>query len=131
MAGAFFPPRPRKLDPVDASQELQDSLLSFAQSCNSNARLASMIRDWNRTLHVHATDGAGDYALVTSTGTVTITPGAPAASDLALQATGDILTQIFYGELSPNEPYNAGTLRLVGPEADIVRLDFVIAMLWE
>ena len=46
-------------------------------------------------------------------------------------STTDILSQIFYGELSPNEPYNAGTLRIVGAEDDIVRLDFVIAMLWE
>ena len=68
---------------------------------------------------------------MTKDGTVTTQPGAPAAADLALQSTGEILTQIFYGELSPNDPYNAGTLRIQGPESDIVRLDFVIAMLWE
>lgn len=112
-------------------EELQDSLTSFAQSCNDNARLPSMIRDWNRTLSIHATDLGSDFTLVTSQGHVSVAPGAPAAADLALQSTSDILTQIFYGELSPNEPYNAGTLRLLGPEADIVRLDFVIAMLWD
>ena len=48
-----------------------------------------------------------------------------------LEADSEILTQIFYGEVSPNDPYNAGTLRIQGPEDDIVRLDFVIAMLWE
>ena len=113
------------------SEELQDSLASFAQSCNDNARLPSMIRDWNRTLHIHATDIAGDYALVTQGGVVSTSPGAPPTPDLTLQSTSDILTAIFYGELSPNEPYNDGTLRVVGPEADIVRLDFVIAMLWK
>ena len=51
--------------------------------------------------------------------------------DLVLQSSADVLTQIFYGELSPNDPYNDGTLRIQGPEDDIVRLDFVIAMLWE
>ncbi len=112
-------------------EELHDSLQSFAQTCNDNARLSSMIRDWNRTLSVHATDIDSDHTLTTSMGQVSVSPGAPAAPDLALQSTSDILAQIFYGELSPNEPYNAGTLRLLGPEADIVRLDFVIAMLWD
>ena len=112
-------------------EELQDSLQSFAQSCNDNARLPSMIRDWNRTLSVHATDLADDFTLTTNMGQVSVVFGAPAAPDLVIQSTADILTQVFYGELSPNEPYNAGTLRLLGPEADIVRLDFVIAMLWE
>lgn len=112
-------------------EELQDSLQSFAQSCNDNARLSSMIKDWNRTLSVHATDLPDDFTLLTNMGQVSVTPGVPPAPDLVLQSTSDILTQIFYGELSPNEPYNAGTLRLIGPEDDIVRLDFVIAMLWE
>lgn len=112
-------------------EELQDSLQSFAQTCNDNARLSSMIRDWNRTLSVHATDLGDTYTLLTDGGEVSISAGAPAAADLALQSTSDILTQIFYGELSPNEPYNDGMLRLLGAEADIVRLDFVIAMLWE
>lgn len=113
------------------SEELQDSLASFAQSCSDNARLLSMIRDWNRTLHIHAADLGDDHTLRTQGGIVSTSPGAPPAPDLTLQSTSDILAAIFYGELSPNEPYNEGTLRIVGPEDDIVRLDFVIAMLWE
>ena len=113
------------------AEELQDSLNSFAESCNENVRLMAMIKDWNRVMHIHATDLSADAALVTQDGTVTSSPGAPAAADLVLQADSEILTQIFYGELSPNDPYNDGTLRIQGPEDDIVRLDFVIAMLWE
>lgn len=114
-----------------SAEELQDSLQSFAASCNENARLMSMIKDWNRTLHIHATDIGTDATLITKEGTMAMQPGAPVSADLALQSTSDILTEIFYGEVSPNEPYNAGTLRIQGPESDIVRLDFVIAMLWE
>lgn len=114
-----------------SAQELQDSLQSFAQSCNENARLMAMIKDWNRVMHIHATDLGTDATLTTSDGAVTTAPLAPSAADLSLQAESDILTQIFYGELSPNDPYNDGTLRIQGPESDIVRLDFVIAMLWD
>ena len=113
------------------AEELEDSLASFARSCNENQRLMAMIKDWNRTMHIHATDLGADATLVTRDGVVTSAAGAPASADLALQSTGGILTQIFYGELSPNDPYNDGTLRIQGPESDIVRLDFVIAMLWE
>jgi hypothetical protein len=112
-------------------EEFGDSLESFARSCNENARLMAMIKDWNRTMHIHATDLGADATLITQDGVVTAAQGAPASADLALQSTGEILTQIFYGELSPNDPYNEGTLRIQGPESDIVRLDFVIAMLWE
>lgn len=112
------------------AEELQDSLESFAQSCNENSSLMGMIKDWNRTMHIQATDLGADATLVTRDGVVTTANGAPASADLALQSTAEILTQIFYGELSPNDPYNDGTLRIQGPESDIVRLDFVIAMLW-
>ena len=114
-----------------AADDLRDSLESFAESCNENERLMAMIRDWNRILHIHAEDINQDDTLITREGGVTYKAGAPEAADLTIRSSADILTQIFYGELSPNEPYNEGTLRIQGPEDDIVRLDFVIAMLWE
>ena len=116
---------------MTSAEELQDSLESFARSCNENTSLMGMIKDWNRTMHIRATDLGTDATLVTRDGEVTTATGAPTSADLALQSTADILTQIFYGEVSPNTPYNEGTLRIQGPEADIVRLDFVIAMLWD
>ena len=114
-----------------SAEELLESLESFAQSCNANTRLMAMIKDWNRVMHIHATDLGTDASLITRDGVVTTEASAPASADLALQATSEILAQIFYGELSPNDPYNDGTLRIQGPESDIVRLDFVIAMLWD
>ncbi len=113
------------------AEELTDSLRSFAESCNENAKLMAMIKDWNRVMHIRATDLGAEAGLTTSSGVVTALPGAPPSPNLVLEADSEILTSIFYGELSPNDPYNAGTLRIQGPEEDIVRLDFVIAMLWE
>jgi putative sterol carrier protein len=114
-----------------AADDLRDSLETFAESCNENERLMAMIRDWNRVLHIQATDIGQDDTLITLDGSVSHQAGAPEGADLTIRASAEILTQIFYGELSPNEPYNEGTLRIQGPEDDIVRLDFVIAMLWE
>ena len=111
--------------------ELKDSLDSFAESCNANERLMAMIKDWNRVLDIYASDLDEHQTLITSGGAVSVEAGAPALSDMVVKATSEILTEVFYGETSPNEPYNDGTLRIEGVEEDIVRLDFVIAMLWE
>jgi putative sterol carrier protein len=116
---------------MTAAEELADSLRSFAQSCGENERLTLMIRDWNRVWHIHADDLGLDHQLVAQGGKVTTETGTPPNADMTIRATAEILTQVFYGELSPNEPYNDGTLRIQGAEEDIVRLDFVIAMLWE
>jgi putative sterol carrier protein len=116
---------------MSTAAEVQGSLESFAESCNANERLGAMIRDWNRVLHIQATDAAADLTLITESGKVTVATGAPPVAHLTIQSTAEILASVFYGELSPNEPYNEGTLRIQGPEDDIVRLDFVIAMLWE
>ncbi len=116
---------------MTSAEELYDSLDSFARACNENERLMAMIKDWNRTMHIHASDLGAEATLQTLGGVVTAAAGPPTSADLALESTGEILSRIFYGEVSPNDPYNAGTLRIQGPESDIVRLDFVIAMLWD
>ena len=111
--------------------ELTESLESFAQSCEENERLTTMIKDWNRIIHIEATDLGSMSTLITDGGRVTSERGASGTPDMIIYADSDMLTQIFYGEVSPNEPYNNGALRIKGSEGDIVRLDFVIAMLWE
>jgi putative sterol carrier protein len=110
--------------------EVRDSLTSFAESCNDNAQLRVMNKDWNKTIEIHATDLSADYTVITNNGEVTAQDGKPATADMIIQANSEVLTQVFYGEVSPNEPYNEGTLRVQGTEQDILHLDFITAMLW-
>ena len=114
-----------------SAEEMRDSLDSFATSCNENERLKLMIKEWNRTIHVHATDLDSEYTLVTRDGAVSLTDGAIGTADMVVRANSEILTSVFYGEVSPNEPYNEGTLQVHGSENDILHLDFITAMLWE
>ena len=67
------------------AEELQASLESFAQSCNENERLQSMIKDWNRVLHIHATDLKQDHTLITDGGSVTAKLGIPATRKMAIK----------------------------------------------
>lgn len=110
--------------------EVRDSLTSFAESCNENAQLRVMNKDWNKTIEIRATDLGADFTVVTRDGHVSAADGKPASADMVIQADSEVLTQVFYGEVSPNEPYNAGTLRVQGSEQDILHLDFITAMLW-
>ena len=112
-------------------EELQDSIQSFARSCTENERLKAINRGWNRIIHIHATDLNQHYTLTTQAGEVTCQSGAVGTADMAIIAIAEILTAVFYGEVSPNEPYNEGTLRVQGSEDDVLHLDFITAMLWE
>ena len=111
--------------------DVHDSVRSFADSCNENKQLMSMIAGWNRTIHVISTDVVSHATLKTNAGTVTMAPDLEGTPDLIIQSDTEILAKVFYGEVSPNEPYNDGTLRIVGSESDIVKLDFITAMLWD
>jgi hypothetical protein len=37
---------------------------------------------------------------------------------------------MFYGDITPTQPYLNGTLKVLGTEDDIVRLDFISLMIW-
>lgn len=110
--------------------ELLDSLQSFADAYNENAQLRAMNKDWVRTLAVRA----ADLDLVMTLrleGTLQALAEAPAAFDLEMVGDSELLSAIFYGELSPTEPFMDGRLTVHGSEDDLVRLDFITAMLWE
>lgn len=114
-----------------SAEEVKESLESFAADCNANERLKVMNRDWNRTISIHASDLNEDFTVITSAGSVSVQEGKPDTADMAILAESEILTQIFYGEVSPNVPYGDGTLRVRGSEQDVLHLDFITAMLWE
>ena len=112
-------------------EEVRDSLVSFAESCNENDRLRVMNKDWNRTIEIHVNEANADFTLLTRDGIVTAQDGKPSAADMVILSDGETLTQVFYGEVSPNEPYNTGALRVQGSEQDVLHLDFITAMLWD
>jgi hypothetical protein len=37
---------------------------------------------------------------------------------------------LFSGRITPTEPYLNGTLRVLGSEEDVMRLDFISLMIW-
>jgi putative sterol carrier protein len=111
-------------------QEMHDSLLNFQELHNENAQLQKMNKDWNRTMLVQTTDTNDLFTIDLQNGVVTIAEGAPQAYQMALIADSETLCNLFFGEIGPTQPYMDGTLKVKGTEEDVLRLDFVTAMIW-
>jgi putative sterol carrier protein len=112
------------------AEELAESLEGFCKSCNANERLREMNRGWNRRISVTANDVDAAFTIIYEDGTATVVAGSADDADLKVESDSETLVSIFYGEVTPAEPYNGGTLRLLGSEDDILRLDEISLMIW-
>lgn len=111
-------------------EEITDSLSVFVDKYNKNERLKVMNRDWDRVVVVKATDIDSQHTLTLKDGVVSLKEGASDNPDLTVISDSETLADIFYGDITPTEPYNDGTLRVMGSEDDIIRLDFISLLIW-
>lgn len=111
-------------------QELTESLATFRDSCNANERLRAMLADWDRIILVQATDIPSAHTLIARKGEIFLQEGAPDNPDMKVMADSEILADLFYGDITPTEPYMNGTLQVVGSEEDVLRLDFISLLVW-
>ncbi|MCL6634440.1 MAG: SCP2 sterol-binding domain-containing protein [Peptococcaceae bacterium] len=111
-------------------QEIAESLKTFVDSYNKNERLKVMNRDWDRVVVIRATDVESLHTLILKEGVVSLKEGASDNPDLTVISDSETLADIFYGDITPTGPYNNGTLRILGSEDDIIRLDFISLLIW-
>lgn len=111
-------------------EEITGSLEAFRDNYNKNERLKVMNKDWNRVVVIRATDIDSVHTLTVQDGVVSLKVGPSENPDLTVESDSETLADIFYGDRTPTEPYNNGTLRILGAEDDIIRLDFISLMIW-
>ena len=111
-------------------QEITGSLKAFAEGYNANTRLQIMNKDWNRVIQVLSTDIESSHTLELKDGELSFREGPADSPDLTVISNSEILADMFYGDITPTEPYMNGTLRIMGSEDDIVRLDFISLLIW-
>ena len=111
-------------------EEIKESLQEFTNSFNNNDRLKSMNKDWDRVVLIKATDVESVHTWTLKKGVLKLQEGETADPDLTVISDSETLADIFYGDVTPIEPYNNGTLRIIGTEDDITRLDFICLMIW-
>ncbi len=110
--------------------EITDSLRAFMDNYNKNDRVKIMNRDWDRVIAIEATDVESHHTLILKKGQLSLKEGLLGDPDLKVISDSEILADIFYGDITPTEPYNNGALRIMGSEDDIIRLDFISLMIW-
>ncbi len=109
---------------------LLQALTQFVDECNNNARLREMNRDWSRRVQLEPHDTHRIHYLISDEGMVSAGEGPVENPDMLIQASEDILTGVFSGQITPTEPYNAGDLLVRGQQDDIMRLDILTLLIW-
>ncbi|AGL01618.1 SCP2 sterol-binding domain-containing protein [Desulfoscipio gibsoniae] len=112
-------------------EEIAASLQAFCEGYQNNQKLKLMNRDWNRIIVIKANDIDSQHTLTLHNGELSLTQGTPGqTADLVVTSDSETLADMFYGDITPTEPYMNGTLVIQGTEDDIVRLDFISLMIW-
>jgi putative sterol carrier protein len=110
--------------------EIAESLQTFVKNYRENSKLKAMNRDWNRTVLVLANDLESAHTLTLEDGELSLQEGRQGDPDLTVISDSDTLAAMFSGEITPTEPYLNGTLKIIGSEDDIMRLDFISLLIW-
>ncbi|KJS00490.1 MAG: sterol carrier protein [Peptococcaceae bacterium BRH_c4a] len=110
--------------------EITESLRAFEQAYADDSRLKVMNRDWDRKVLILADDLESAHTMILKDGELSFSEGKTADPDLTVISNSDILADMFFGDITPTEPYMNGSLRIIGPEDDILRLDFISLLIW-
>ncbi|SFF99269.1 SCP-2 sterol transfer family protein [Desulfotomaculum arcticum] len=111
-------------------REITESLNAFQEGYSNNKKLKIMNHDWNRVILIEATDVDSKHTIILQDGEISVVEGISATPNLVVTSDSETLADLFYGDITPTEPYMNGTLVLKGSEDDIVRLDFISLMIW-
>lgn len=106
------------------ADEIAEAYADWQVRCNGNPRLARMLRGWDRTVHLVATDtGAGFTIAVAGSVLADLRHGLVDTPDLVVSATSEDFADLFWGDLNPSEKYVSGDIVLAGSSEDVMRLD--------
>lgn len=112
---------------------LQSLFKDFSQKVNTNARIQSLMKDWQPEFVVEARDTGEKFDLTVADGQIAgVFPRADEAPDhaLLLRADSDILRAVFEGRHSPLSAYSDGLLEVYGDQRDQTKLDAIALILW-
>ena len=111
---------------------LKQCLLDFIEKVNSHARMESLLKGWEPTIVIDATDASAAYSLVVRRSQVVHLVEGTVEADhcVQLQADAEVLMKIFSGQLNPARAHMDGQLAAFGSDRDQVKLDAISLILW-
>ena len=111
-------------------EEITESLQAFQESYQANEKLKLMNRDWDRIVLVLANDIESAHTVELKDGDLALRHGRHEGPDLTITSDSETLAAMFFGDITPTEPYLNGTLKIAGSEDDITRLDIIVMLIW-
>jgi hypothetical protein len=112
---------------------LGDCLNHFQSTFNDNARVKKLIKNWERSIIVEATDTNVTMTMIISDLVMTeVREGAHANEDnpIHLQASQETLIRIFSGDYNPAHALIDGELAVFSSEKDKVKLEAITMVIW-
>ena len=113
---------------------LEPALNVFRERFNSSDRVKKLIKGWNRKILVQPTDVESEFTMTVENLAVTsILPKVEPGEDtdlIYLQATEDILRQIFVGDYNPAHAHIDGDLAVFSAERDKIKLEAIALVIW-
>lgn len=112
---------------------LNDCLTDFQNTFNSNERVKKLIKNWNRSVVVDATDtGSVMTMMINDLRMNEVIDGAHPGEDFSihLQASQDTLIRVFSGEYNPAHALIDGELAVFSNEKDKVKLEAITMVIW-
>ena len=112
--------------------QLLQALELFKQQSNSHPRIANLIKGWEPTIMVEATDsGVTHYIPVRACRIETIADhGTDSRHLVHLRAKEDVLAAVFAGRSNPASAFLDGDLEIFADDKDHVKLDAISLVLW-
>jgi putative sterol carrier protein len=111
--------------------ELREALEDYRLRCNENPRLRTMLRSWSRTCDFRSLDTDASFTVSINAGEITaIDEGPHTSPDIVISATSEDLADMFWGDLNPAAKYLSGDIKVVGSQADVLRVDAMAALIW-
>lgn len=111
--------------------ELEEALVDYTQTCNSNERLRKMQRDWSRMLHFVCSDTDEEFSMEVLRGEILATPrGHTGTPDIIVTTTSETFCDMFWGDLNPVAKYLRGEITVAGSQEDVMRLDAISYVIW-
>ncbi len=112
---------------------LAECLQDFQRTFNDNSRVKKLIKGWERSIIVEATDTNATLTMIITDLVMTeVREGAHANEEnpIHLQASQDVLIRIFSGDYNPAHALIDGELAVFSSEKDKVKLEAITMVIW-
>lgn len=117
---------------MSETTKFEQSLQEFGERFNGNERIRRLIKGWNRSVMLEATDSRAHFSLIINDLALTEVRTGLVHGDppIHLQAEEDVLRRIFTGEYNPAAALMDGALAVYSHERDKVKLEAIAMVIW-